>query len=146
MAAQLLAGVQRYLDRILVGLGVLLMFWIWHLGHLEWGAQRYVPTWMDDRILLFVAPPLLLAAFGLVRAALAGAFAYPLVVVVGELLGGAAWDLQVMFLGEEHEPLHAGWWIAVALYVWVVLGATWGEARARRWARMEAEETSPAQP
>ncbi|MBB1484951.1 hypothetical protein H5392_13900 [Tessaracoccus sp. MC1865] len=146
MAARLLAGVQRYLDRILVAVGVVLLFWIWHLGHLEWGTQRYVPTWMDDRILLFVAPPLILAAFGLVRAALAGAFAYPLVVVVGELLGGAAWDLQVMFLGEEHEPLHAGWWIAVALYVWVVLGAAWGDARARRWARIEAVETTPAQP
>ncbi|GAA4888868.1 hypothetical protein GCM10025789_01510 [Tessaracoccus lubricantis] len=145
MAARLLGGVQRYLDRILVGLAVVLLFWVWHTAHLEWGSELYVPAWMDERILLFAAPALLLAVLGLVRAALAAAFAYPLVVIVGELLGGAAWDLQVMFLGEEHDPVHAGWWIAVGLYCWVVLGAAWGDGRARHWARIEAEEAGTGQ-
>lgn len=137
---QLPATLQRFQDRILVVVGVLVLFWIWHLAHLEWGTERYVASWMDERIWIFGGVAALLAALGLVRSALGAAFGYPLVVIVGEVLGSVAWDAQEMFLGEEHVPIHAGWWIAVGLFVWVVLLSAWGDWRARRWARIEAEE------
>lgn len=95
---------------------------------------------MHDRLYLFGLVALLLAVLGLVRASLATAFAYPIVIVVGELLGSAAWDLQVTFLGDEHQPIHIGWWIAVGLFAWVVLLASWGDWRARRWERIERGE------
>lgn len=130
---------KRYQDRILVLLGTIVLFWLWHMGHLEWGSQRYVSTWMDDRILIFAGIAALLAVVGLVRGALAVAFCYPLTVVVGELLGSAAWDLQVTFFGEDHQPVHIGWWVAVFLFAWTVLLSGWGDWRARRWERVEAE-------
>lgn len=139
MPAEPLRVLHRFLDRILVVLGMVLLFWVSHLAFLEWGVDRYVPTWMHDRILIFAAVALLLAVLGLVRAALATAVAYPVVTIVGEMLGNAGWDLQEMFLGEEHDPLHVGWWIAVALFAWVAVGGAWGEWRSRRWARIEAE-------
>ncbi|HHT12723.1 MAG TPA: hypothetical protein GX013_06120 [Propionibacterium sp.] len=140
MAPRLPAQLERFLDRILVVLGVIALFWLWHAAFLEWGVQRYVATWMDDRILWFLGVAALLAIAGLTRAALATAFSYPIVIIVGELLGSAAWDLQELFLGEEHEPVHAGWWIAVFLFAWVVILSAWGDWRARRWTRIESEE------
>lgn len=140
MPAQPVDMLQRFLDRILVFVGVVVIFWVSHAAFLEWGQERYVATWMHDRILLFALVPVLLALLGLVRAALATAFAYPMVTVVGEVLGSAAWDLQEMFLGDDHQPIHPGWWIAVALFAWVALGAAWGEWRARRWERFDAAQ------
>lgn len=139
MPVEVPAQLRRFLDRILVVLGVLALFWLWHAAYLEWGTQRYVATWMDDRILIFLAVALLLAVAGLVRAALATALAFPVLVVVGEVLGSAAWDLQELFLGDEHDPVHAGRWIAVFLFVWVVILSAWGEWRARRWVRIDEQ-------
>ena len=142
MPAQLPEPLMRYLDRILVVLGVIVLFWLWHAAFLEWGVQRYVATWMHDRIMIWVGVAILLAALGLVRAALGIALSFPLMVIVGEVLGSAAWDLQETFMGEEHQPIHIGWWIAVGLFVWVVLLSAWGDWRDRRWARIEAEDGS----
>ncbi|MDO5677900.1 MAG: hypothetical protein Q4G35_10390 [Propionibacteriaceae bacterium] len=145
MPAQVPELLRRYLDRILVVLGVMVLFWLWHAAFLEWGVQRYVATWMHDRIMIFLGVTVLLAVVGLVRSALATALTFPLTVIVGEVLGSAAWDLQGIFLGEEHEPVHAGWWIAVGLFAWVVLLSAWGEWRARKWERVEADEEDRAE-
>lgn len=145
MTTQPTSFVQRYADRALVGVGVLVLFWIWHTAHLEWGTGLYVPEWVDARLWLFVAPAVLLAVLGLVRAALALAFAYPLVVIVGELLGSAAWDLQELILGPEHETIHGGWAVAALLYAWVFIAASWGDWRARRWERFQESDANSQQ-
>lgn len=142
MPAQLSSFTQRHADRILVGIGVVLLFWMWHAAHLEWGTDLYVPEWVDARLLLFAAPALILAVLGLVRAALALAFAYPLVIIVGELLGSAAWDLQELFLSAEYETIHGGWAVATVLYAWVFIAAAWGDWRAKRWERHVTREGS----
>lgn len=137
MPAELRALAMRYLDRILVVLGVAVLFWLWHQAYLEWGVERYVATWMHERRFVFIGVVVPLAAIGLVRSALATALVYPVLIVVGEVLGSAAWDLQLLFLGEDHEAIHAGWWITVFLFVWVVILAAWAEWRSQRWARVE---------